>query len=157
MRSKVKIRKKDLLPDPKYNSVFVAKFINRVLKQGKKATAQKLVYSAFDIIFQKTKKSPEEVFDEAIRNAGPPLEVRPKRIGGANYQIPMEVPRDRKVALAMRWLVEAARKRSGQSMDKALAAEIIDAYERTGSVIKKREDLIKMAEANRAFAHYARM
>ena len=157
MRGKVKKRKQDLLPDPKYNSVFVAKFINRVLERGKKATAQRIVYSAFDTIFQKTKRNPEEVFDEAIRNAGPPLEVRPKRIGGANYQIPMEVPRDRKVALAMRWLVGAARSRAGQPMGKALASEILDAYNKTGAVIKKREDLIRMAEANRAFAHYARM
>jgi small subunit ribosomal protein S7 len=157
MRSKVKLRKKDLLPDPKYNSVFIAKFINRVLRRGKKSVAQRIVYSAFDIIAEKTKKDPETIFDEAIRNAGPPLEVRPKRIGGANYQIPMEVPRDRKVALAMRWLIEAAKKRSGLPMDKALALEILDAYNKTGIVIKKREDLIKMAEANRAFAHYARM
>lgn len=157
MRGKIKTRKQDLLPDPKYNSVFVAKFINQVLRRGKKSTAQKIVYSAFDIISQKTKKDPETVFDQAITNAGPPLEVRPKRIGGANYQIPMEVPKARKVTLAMRWLVAAANSRSGMSMDKALAEEIIDAYNKTGAVIKKREDLIRMAEANRAFAHYARM
>ncbi len=157
MRGKIKTRKIDLLPDPRYNSVFVAKFINQVLRRGEKSKAQKIVYSAFDIIKEKTKKDPEGVFDEAVANAGPPLEVRPKRIGGANYQIPMEVSRGRKVTLAMRWIVEAARAKSGQSMDKALASEILDAYKKTGSVIKKREDLIRMAEANRAFAHYARM
>ena len=157
MRGKIKIKKQDLLPDPKYNSVFVTKFINQVLRCGKKSKAQKIVYSAFEIVKEKTKKDPESIFDEAISNAGPPLEVRPKRIGGANYQIPMEVPRGRKVTLAMRWIVGSAKNRKGQSMDKALAAEIIDAYHKTGSVIKKREDLIRMAEANRAFAHYARM
>src|SRR4030042_2692306 len=108
MRGKIKTKNQDLLPDPKYNSVFVTKFINQVLRCGKKSKAQKIVYSAFEIIKEKTKKDPESIFDEAISNAGPPFEVRPKRIGGANYQIPMEVPRGRKVTLAMRWITEAA-------------------------------------------------
>lgn len=157
MRGKVKLSRPDIAPDPKYNSVFIAKFINRVLDRGKKTVAEKIVYDAFEQVAKKTKKDAQNVFDEAIQNAGPPLEVRPKRIGGANYQIPMEVSRDRKVALAMRWIIEAARARKGMKMSDALAAEIIDVYNKTGSVIKKREDLIKMAEANRAFAHFARM
>jgi small subunit ribosomal protein S7 len=148
--------KREIAPDPKHNNVMVAMFINKMLQRGKKSLARRIVYDAFDIIEGRLHKSPLEVFERAVENATPILEVRPRRVGGATYQIPVEVRSDRRVSLAMRWLVQNARKRSGpyRSMAEKLAAELMDAANGQGATIKKKEDTHKMAEANRAFAHY---
>lgn len=141
-------------PDPKYNNEHVARFINRMMWNGKKSTAQGLLYGAFDILEAKTKRNPVEVFEEAIRNATPQIEVKPRRVGGATYQVPVEIRSDRRTALAHRWLIQYARKRSGKSMTEKLAAELLDAANGQGATIRKRDETHKMAEANRAFAHY---
>jgi small subunit ribosomal protein S7 len=154
-KRKKKIVKRKILPDPLYNNVKVAKFINHVMREGKKTIARKIVYGAFDIIKEKTKKEPLEVFEQALKNAAPLLEVRPRRIGGATYQIPIEVKGDRRITLAMRWIIEAARSKKGKSMKEKLAEELIAASQNTGAAVKKKEDTHKMAEANRAFAHFA--
>lgn len=156
MRGRKYIKKRELKPDPKCKSVLVSKFINKVLMDGKKGIAQNIVYEAFEILEDKTKKPAIEVFETAIRNASPLLEVRSKRIGGATYQVPMEVREDRKVTLAMRWIINSARDKQGKSMGEFLANEILDAYNQTGAAMNKRENMHKMAEANKAFAHYAR-
>lgn len=156
MPRKGPVKKREILPDPRYKSVLVARFINKVLLKGKKELAQRIVYQAFDEVAKKTKKDPLQVFEKAVENASPLLEVRPRRIGGANYQIPYKVEGDRRSTLAMRWMIQAARAKKGKPMYKKLAAEIIDAYLETGSAIKKKEESHKMAEANRAFAHFAR-
>ncbi|MBI4128061.1 MAG: 30S ribosomal protein S7 [Parcubacteria group bacterium] len=153
---RARAKKKAINPDPKYASVLLGRFINVVMKQGKKSVAQTIVYDALARISQKLQADPIEVFDQAIRNVTPILEVRPRRIGGANYQIPIEVVGDRKYALAFRWILTAAATRKGAPMGERLALELLDAYHRTGAAIKKREDVHKMAEANRAFAHFAR-
>lgn len=144
-----------IAPDSVYKDVTVSKLINRVMKKGKKTTAQRIVYGAFDIIKEKTKKEPMEIFDSAIRNAAPSIEVKPKRIGGATYQVPVEVKGDRKLALAMRWMIESANSKKGKPMAEKLAAEIIDAANNAGTAVRKKENTHKMAEANRAFAHFA--
>ncbi len=149
------IIQKEIKPDPIYNSVQVSKFINYVMKGGKKTIARKVVYGAFDIIKEKTKKEPLDVFKMAISNAAPKMELKSKRVGGATYQVPVEVKRDRGVVLASRWILESARKKKGKPMKEKLALEIISAADNTGPVIKKRTDIHKMAEANRAFAHFA--
>jgi len=141
-------------PDLRYNSELVARFINKVMKDGKKSLATRIVYQAMDLIEQRAKRPALEVFEEAIRNVSPLVEVKPRRVGGATYQIPVEVPPHRQLSLAMRWIIAAARQRPGRSMAERLAAELIDAANRTGAAIKKREDTHRMAEANRAFAHY---
>ncbi len=146
--------KMDILPDPVYNSVILTKFINQVMLDGKKGVAEKIVYGAFDIIKDKTGKDPMEVFDEAMKNVMPVLEVKARRVGGANYQVPVEVRPERRQTLGIRWLVTNTRKRSGKSMQEKLAAELMDAANNMGASVKKREDTHKMAEANRAFAHY---
>jgi len=156
MRGRKYIRKRDIKPDKKYNSVLAAKLINKILLDGKKRISEKIVYKAFDILKEKTKKEPLEVFETAIKNASPLLEVRSKRIGGATYQVPMEVREDRKVALSMRWIIDSARSKQGKPMEIFLSNEILDAYNRTGAAMSKRENMHKMAEANKAFAHYAR-
>jgi len=156
MRGRKYIRKREIKPDRKYNSVLVAKLINKILLHGKKKTSSVIVYRSFDIIKDKIKKEPLEVFETAIRNASPLLEVRSKRIGGATYQVPMEIREDRKVTLAMRWIINSARNKHGKNMEEFLAQEIMDAYNRTGAAMTKRENMHKMAEANKAFAHYAR-
>ncbi len=148
--------KRVITPDPKYSNVLVAKFINYVMKGGKKSTAQKVVYDAFDIVAEKTKQDPVEVFDTAMKNIGPSLEVRSRRIGGANYQIPIPVRGERRVALSYRWLLAAARSKKGRPMADRLADEFIAAANNEGDAIKKKTDVQKMAEANRAFAHFAR-
>lgn len=132
----------------------ITKFISRVMLCGKKSTAEGIFYSAMDIIEEQQKRNPAEVFDLAIRNATPVLEVKPRRVGGATYQVPVEIKGDRKIALAMRWLIGSARARGGRTMAEKLAGEITDASHNTGATIKRREDTHKMAEANRAFAHY---
>jgi small subunit ribosomal protein S7 len=141
-------------PDPVYNNVDVEKFINQVMKKGKKTIARKIVYQAFDIVKEKTKKEPLEIFDLAIRNASPLLEIKSKRIGGATYQVPREVRGDRKLTLAVRWILLAARNKKGKPMREKLAAELIEAANNQGVAIKKKEDTHRMAEANRAFAHF---
>jgi small subunit ribosomal protein S7 len=153
MRRKKKV-KRVIPPDPVYNNVLVSKFINQVMRRGKKELARKIVYQAFEIVKQKT-KDPLEVFDLALRNAGPLLEVRPRRIGGATYQVPREVKGERRITLAMRWIIEAARSRRGKPMREKLAEELIEAAENRGAAVKKKEDTHRMAEANRAFAHFA--
>lgn len=148
------VAKRDVLPDPVYNSKVVTKLINNVMKDGKKGVAQSVCYDAFDIIRNKTGKEPEEVFEAAMNNIMPILEVKARRIGGATYQVPIEVRPERRQTLGLRWLLEAARKRGEKYMRERLAGEIIDASNNTGGAVKKREDTHKMAEANKAFAHY---
>ncbi len=146
--------KRKVDPDVRYNSVIVAKFINRVMKQGRKSVATRIVYDALDIVGERMKRPPLEVMEEAVKNVSPVLEVKPRRVGGSTYQIPVEVPPDRRLSLAMRWLLAAARNRPGKSMAEKLANELMDAARETGAAVKKREDTYRMAEANRAFAHY---
>ncbi|MEN2985770.1 MAG: 30S ribosomal protein S7 [Thermodesulfovibrionaceae bacterium] len=148
------VPKREVLPDPKYQSKLVSKLINVVMKDGKKSISEKICYGAFDIIKEKTGQDPLKVFKQAIENLKPVLEVRPRRVGGATYQVPMEVRPARRLSLALRWLVSYARQRKEKTMKEKLAAEILDAYNNTGSAIKKKEETHKMAEANRAFAHY---
>jgi small subunit ribosomal protein S7 len=141
-------------PDAKYNSVWVQTMINKIMKDGKKGVAERIVYRAMDDIADRTKEDPRQVFEKAMRNVMPVLEVRPRRVGGATYQIPLEVRPARQMSLAMRWLLGAARSRTGRPMAERLAAELVDAYREQGSAIKKRDDTHKMAEANKAFVHY---
>ncbi|NLT95318.1 MAG: 30S ribosomal protein S7 [Clostridia bacterium] len=154
MPRKGPVPKREVLPDPIYNSKKVTKLINQVMLDGKKSIAEKAVYGAFDIIREKTGKHPLEVFEEALKNVMPVLEVKARRVGGANYQVPVEVRADRRQTLGIRWLVTFARKRGEKTMDRKLAAELMDAANNTGGAVKKREDTHKMAEANKAFAHY---
>ena len=153
MRKK-RAEKKYLKPDPKYNDVLVAKFINAIMYDGKKATARKVIYDAFDIIEEKTKKSGLEIFKQAITNAQPLIEVKSRRVGGATYQVPSEVRPERRTALAMRWIKVNARKRSEKSAPLKMAMEIMAASNNEGAAVKKKEDTHKMAEANKAFAHF---
>jgi small subunit ribosomal protein S7 len=146
--------KRKVLPDPKFKDVIVAKFMNHIMKDGKKSVAENIVYGAFDTINQKMKTDPVDVFKKALETVGPVVEVKSRRVGGATYQVPVEVRPARRQALAMRWLVDAARKRSEKSMPLRLAGELSDASEGRGSAIKKREDVHKMAEANKAFSHF---
>ena len=152
-RRKKKV-KREAPPDSVYNSTLVAKFINYIMRRGKKTIARKIVYGSFDIIKEKTKKEPLEVFDKAVQNASPLLEVKPKRVGGATYQVPREVKGDRRITLAMRWIIKAAKSRKGKPMREKLAEEIILAANNEGAAIKKKNDTHRMAEANRAFAHF---
>jgi small subunit ribosomal protein S7 len=146
--------KREIIPDPKFNNVLVARFINCVLKQGKKSLAERVVYSALDQIEDKTKEDPIKVFKKAVDNAAPMLEVRSRRVGGATYQVPVEVSPSRRVALSIRWLIIHARGRSGRSLAERLSGELMDAFNNTGGAVKKKEDVHRMAEANKAFAHY---
>lgn len=146
--------KRDVLADPIYNSKVVTKLVNHIMKDGKKGTAQKIIYNAFDIVKEKTGEDPMVVFNKAMDNIKPGLEVKSRRVGGANYQVPVEVKPERAQALAFRWLAQYARLRGGHSMAENLANEIIDASNGTGAAVKKREDTHRMAEANKAFAHY---
>ena len=146
--------KRDVLADPMYNSKLVTRLINGMMIKGKKGTAQKILYNAFDRIAKETGKNPNEVFEQAMNNIMPVLEVKAKRIGGQNYQVPMEVKPERRTALGLRWLVQYARSRNEKTMDERLAKEIIDASNNMGGAVKKRDDVHKMAEANKAFAHY---
>ncbi|BDG34196.1 30S ribosomal protein S7 [Parageobacillus sp. VR-IP] len=148
------VAKRDVLPDPIYNSKLVTRLINKIMVDGKKSKAQKILYTAFDIIRERTGKDPMEVFEQALKNVMPVLEVRARRVGGANYQVPVEVRPDRRVSLGLRWLVQYARLRGEKTMEERLANEIMDAANNTGAAVKKREDTHKMAEANKAFAHY---
>ena len=154
MGRKNKSVNRPLLPDTKYNSVVVSKFVCRMMLDGKKETCMKIVYQAMDNLKAKTEKDPLEVLLKALDNVKPMVEVKSRRVGGATYQVPMEIRESRREALAMRWIIDAARKRSGHGMADTLASELLDAYNNTGSAYKKREDVHKMAEANKAFAHY---
>ncbi len=154
MSRRVRAVKREVIPDIRYNSLIVSMFINRMMRGGKKSTAQRVMYGAFELIEQRAKRPALEVFEQAMRNATPQIEVKPRRVGGATYQVPVEVPADRRNTLAMRWLLGAARSRGGKSMAEKLAGELMDAASGTGSAIKKREETHKMAEANRAFAHF---
>ena len=149
-------KKPKIDPDPKYNNVKVAKFINHIMERGKKSVAQKIVYHAFEHIKKTLNSEPRQIFDAALKNVSPILEVKSRRIGGANYQVPLEVVEPRKTTLGMRWLILAARSQKGKPMHLKLASEIMAAYKNEGAAIKKKEDTHKMAEANRAFAHFAR-
>lgn len=150
-----KIKRHPVSPDAIYNDVVIAKLINQIMRNGKKNAARKIVYGSLDIIKEATKKEPMEVFETALRNAGPQLEIKPKRVGGATYQVPVEVKGDRKTALAIRWIIAGARSKKGRPMGERLAAELMDAANNTGWAIRKKENTHKMAEANRAFAHFA--
>ena len=154
MSRKRKAPKRIFHPDPRYGSLLLAKFINFVMYDGKKNSAEKIIYAAFDQIKEKSKEDPIKVFDEAIKNVRPNLEVRSRRVGGATYQVPVEVKVKRSHTLALRWLLEATRKRKNKKMSFKLCDEIMDAYQKKGSAIKKREDTHKMAESNKAFAHF---
>ncbi len=146
--------KREVAPDQRFNNVTVAQFINRMMHSGKRSTATRVMYDALDLVEARAKRPPLEVFEQALRNASPQIEVKPRRVGGATYQIPMEVPPARRMALSMRWIIAAARQRAGKSMAEKLAGELLDASAGQGSAIRKREEVHKNAEANRAFAHY---
>lgn len=148
------IPKRTILPDPKYKDLMLAKFINILMLDGKKAVAERVVYGALDQVVDKSKGEAVEALNKALENVRPMVEVKSRRVGGATYQVPVEVRADRRMALAMRWLVDAARKRSEKSMDRRLAGEIMDAIESRGAAVKKREDVHRMADANKAFSHY---
>lgn len=154
MARRARAQKRIPRADPKYNSRTIGRFINKVMRRGKKTVAEHLVYGAFEIIQEKTKKSPTEIFEQAIKNAGPTVEVRPRRVGGATLQVPVEVPSDRRQALAMRWIIASAKARPGRNFSEKLAAELMDAAAGQGATIKKKEETLRAAEANRAFAHF---
>ncbi len=148
------VPKRDVLPDPLYNSKIITKLINQVMLDGKKGTAQSIVYDAFEIIKTKMGKEPMEVFEQVLENVKPILEVKARRVGGSTYQVPMEIRPDRRQTLAIRWIVDYARKRSEKTMKEKLAGELMDAFSNAGASVKKKEEMHRMAEANRAFAHY---
>ncbi|MFA6665947.1 MAG: 30S ribosomal protein S7 [Armatimonadota bacterium] len=154
MPRKGPVRKREIMPDPVYKSQLAARFVNRMFTRGKKSTGEKIFYQALDIIQEKTGKPGLEVFEQAVKNVMPVVEVKPRRVGGATYQVPIEVRADRRMALGIRWLVTFARKRGGKTMVEKLSAELMDAASGTGAAVKKKEDGHKMAEANKAFAHY---
>ncbi|HET7376262.1 MAG TPA: 30S ribosomal protein S7 [Anaerolineae bacterium] len=154
MSRRARAMKRPLAPDLRYNNLLVQQFIQRMMTGGKKSTAQRVMYGSFALIEDRLKRPPLEVFEQAMKNATPQIEVKPRRVGGATYQVPVEVPNDRRNTLAMRWLLAAARSRGGKSMMEKLAGELIDAAQGNGAAIKKKEETHKMAEANRAFAHF---
>ena len=151
-----KFKQKEIMPDLVYDSVMVSKFINQVMRKGKKTIARKVVYKAFEIIKKETKEEPLEVFEKALENAAPLVEVKARRIGGATYQVPKEVKGKRRLSLAMRWIIDAAKAKKGKPMEKKLAQELVQAFKNEGEAIRKKTNLHKMAEANRAFAHFSR-
>jgi small subunit ribosomal protein S7 len=154
MPRKGEVKKREILPDPKFGDKLVAKFVNTIMNQGKKSIAESIFYNSLDIVVAKTKEDSLGVFKRAIENTRPTVEVRSRRVGGATYQVPVEVRPQRRLSLSMRWLIDAARDRAEKSMEEKLAAEIIDAANNRGTAIKKKDDTHRMAEANRAFAHY---
>ncbi|MDQ3692652.1 MAG: 30S ribosomal protein S7 [Chloroflexota bacterium] len=156
MPRRSKVQRRVMVPDARFQSEVLAKFINKVMQRGKKGTAERIVYTAMETIQQRTGREPLEVFEQALYNATPLLEVKPRRVGGATYQVPVQIEGARRTSLAMRWLLQSARGRSGKSMDEKLANELLDAFNNTGATIKRREDTHRMAEANRAFSHYGR-
>lgn len=154
MPRKGPVPKRQIPPDPVYGSELVQRFINRLMRDGKKSKAEKIVYKALEVCAKRENKPPIEIFERALQNCMPVVEVRPRRVGGQTYQVPTDVPPDRRRTLAIRWLIESARKRSGKSMIEKLSAELLDAYNGQGATIKKRDDVHRMAEANKAFAHF---
>lgn len=146
--------KRQVPPDNKFNNVHISMFVNRMMRGGKKSTAQGIMYDALGLVEERAKRDPVEVFEQALRNVAPAVEVKPKRVGGSTYQVPMEVPHDRSISLAMRWLLENSRKRGGRNMSEKLAGELLDAANGQGNSVKKKDDTHRMAEANRAFAHF---
>ena len=154
MARRNKPEKRNIPPDPRYGNAQVQVLINKMMYSGKKSTAERVVYGAFDRIEQQTGRDPLDVFQQSLRNVTPVLEVKPRRVGGATYQVPVEIRPDRRLALALRWLIGSARSRSGRSMSEKLSAELLDAANNTGAAIKRRDDTHRMAEANRAFVHY---
>lgn len=151
---RTKPEKREVVPDVRYNSEVMSSFINRIMRRGKKSVAVSSVYGAMDILGEKTGKNPLEVFEQALKNVGPLMEVRPRRVGGATYQVPMEVPGSRRQTLAMRWIIDSAKARTGKSFSEKLSSELLDAFNNQGASVRKREETHKMAEANRAFSHY---
>ncbi len=154
MSRRREVPKREILPDPKFGSTQITKFVNMIMQSGKKSTAESIMYNALDTISQKGKGESLEVLDQALENVSPMVEVKSRRVGGATYQVPVEVRADRRVTLAMRWIIDAARRRGEKSMQLKLAGELMDASENRGSAVKKREDTHRMAEANKAFAHF---
>jgi small subunit ribosomal protein S7 len=154
MPRRAKIVKRPLVPDARYNSELVTRFTNKIMQRGKKGLAERILYGALDLVAQRSGRNALEVFEQAVQNATPVIEVKPRRVGGATYQVPVQIDGTRRLSLAIRWLLISARSRSGKSMQEKLAAEILDAANGTGATIKRREDVHRMAEANRAFAHY---
>jgi small subunit ribosomal protein S7 len=154
MPRRARVLHRQAAPDPIYGNRHAGKFINNLMYRGKKSLAQRIFYASMDIVSDRTHRNPIEVFEQAMRNATPILEVKPRRVGGSTYQVPVEIKGDRRQALAIRWLLQSARKRNGKSMAEKLAAELLDTANNVGTTIKKREDTHRMAEANRAFAHY---
>ena len=154
MPRRSKVQRRETLPDARYGNRTLSRFINKMMYGGKKGTSERVVYGALTIVQAQTRRDPVEVFEQAMRNATPVLEVKPRRVGGSTYQVPVEIRGDRRQSLAMRWLIGSARNRSGRAMSEKLAAEIMDAANNTGATVKRREDTHRMAEANKAFAHY---
>ena len=154
MSRRREVPKREILPDPKFGSTQITKFVNMIMQSGKKSTAEAIMYNALDAISQRGKAESLEVLDQALENVSPMVEVKSRRVGGATYQVPVEVRADRRVTLAMRWIIDAARRRGEKSMQLKLAGELMDASENRGSAVKKREDTHRMAEANKAFAHF---
>jgi len=154
MPRRARVVRREIPPDPKYGSRTLAKFINKVMMNGKKSLAERIVYTALDAVERQTRQNPIDAFDQAMRNVTPVLEVKPRRVGGATYQVPVEIRGDRRVSLAMRWLIASARNRPGRSMAEKLAAEMLDASRGQGATVKRKDDTHRMAEANKAFAHY---
>ncbi|RLE02635.1 MAG: 30S ribosomal protein S7 [Candidatus Aminicenantes bacterium] len=148
------VKKREIKPDYRYNSTLISRFINAVMRKGKKSLAERIVYEAMELVKQKSKQDPLKMFEKAVENVRPLLETKSRRVGGATYQVPVEVPEHRSISLAIRWIIRFAQERSGKSMVEKLAAEVLDAVNNRGGAIKKKEDTHKMAEANRAFAHY---
>ncbi len=146
--------RREVLPDVRYQNIVVTSFISRIMRRGKRSTATHLVYDALEMIGERTGKNPVDVFEQALKNVGPVMEVRPRRVGGATYQVPMEVPATRRMTLAMRWVIDASKGRTGKSFSEKLSAELLDAYNNQGNAVRRREETHKMAEANRAFSHY---
>ncbi len=154
MSRRAKPERREPIPDVRYQNLYVQEFIHRMMRRGKKSVAQRLMYESLEMIGERSGKNPVEVFELAMKNVGPIMEVRPRRVGGATYQVPMEVPSSRRATLAMRWIIDAAKVRSGKSFPEKLAGELLDASNNLGSAVRKREETHKMAEANRAFSHY---
>lgn len=154
MPRRAKVQRREILPDPKYGSETVTRFVNKLMERGKKGLAERIVYDAFELVETRTSRNALEVFQQALMNATPIIEVKPRRVGGATYQVPVQIEGPRRQSLAIRWMLTSARNRPGRTMAEKLAAEIVDAYNNTGATIKRREDTHRMAEANKAFSHY---
>jgi small subunit ribosomal protein S7 len=154
MPRRARVIKRETPPDPRFGSRTLAKFINKVMVDGKKSLSERIVYGALEIVERQARRNPVDIFEQAMRNVTPVLEVKPRRVGGATYQVPVEIRGERRTSLAMRWLINASRNRGGKTMVEKLAAEIMDAFHGTGAAVKRREDTHRMAEANKAFAHY---